>query len=726
MRQNAIILCLTLIISGLVPLTTNAQVYTYKMDSLYSESKKDLRLIKNLNKAGIRVLDSTIQITNLKAWKNLLSKNKYRLSFNGQVFKSKVLRKHLVEDWSAINYVLDIPDFEKFLSRANKRSKRFEKDTLNLFTLTSFPQHFDLGIYKRRKPITTINFDKHQAGLAAHLPQLEDAPCTPFNRCRKYELTLDDLENIHVPFYTPQPVERSKKRYTLTFEHNSSTFDPIQVNAIIGSLKDDNLTIARADIKAYASVEGFLEINERLQEERAAVMLSTFEKVNDGMIEASVTVTEDWELFYKQLHQLNFHDWDSLSQDSVKSLLTNDNIRNKYEPYLAQQRRADLELTLHRRLSKEERIDFLLRDFKRHHDRLLALNTLRSTHGVKHTQQLSKQQRYLLGELMAIKRYTMDMVASNQLDFERVSHLWHECEAPELNLTDFFELKKRFISKKSLSNIPVRDIIMRAHPLTLTVNNPNRINTHDPNFKRAMQVMDLSTQLMEQEILPKEFILQLDYPNDLAFTHLRAAKTNFMIANHVRPVAINTRELIAKYNYEQDRLYYGLVKEASGVTFEVHNGIKVMRITPRNDFYYQFDLLEFINYNVHYWKPKTDKLFDPEITEQGMRRLLSVFFSVNQRVCPDDVFQIANNYHLKHLHYADAFDRIRKETWRSYEFLENYYTKRFIYDDPTLSSDVINTLLYMNQYHFYNRPGRVALDFMNEVSEFQWQNMAGR
>ncbi|MFY0629863.1 MAG: hypothetical protein JXR05_05740 [Flavobacteriaceae bacterium] len=134
-------------------------------------------------------------------------------------------------------------------------------------------------------------------------------------------------------------------KFTIPFEKNKSEYSPADIKPVYDSLRLTDFNIKKININAYSSVEGSLERNIKLQEQRAssiALSLQSFQKPN---IKTEVTSSENWVEFLDDIEKTDFSNFKSLSKEQIKQKLTGD-VAKKLEPYLKHHRKAIITLEL--------------------------------------------------------------------------------------------------------------------------------------------------------------------------------------------------------------------------------------------------------------------------------------------------------------------------------------------------------------------------------------------
>ena len=106
-----------------------------------------------------------------------------------------------------------------------------------------------------------------------------------------------------------------------------------------------DFNIKTINIKAYSSVEGSLERNIELQEQRANSIVEALQSFQKPTIKTKVTSSENWVEFLNDVKNTKHADVASLSKNQIKSKLVGQ-LSKDLEPILRKHRKAVLELEL--------------------------------------------------------------------------------------------------------------------------------------------------------------------------------------------------------------------------------------------------------------------------------------------------------------------------------------------------------------------------------------------
>ena len=134
-------------------------------------------------------------------------------------------------------------------------------------------------------------------------------------------------------------------KFIIPFEKNKSEYTQEDIKPIYDSLRLTDFNIKTINIKAYSSVEGSLERNIELQEQRANTIVIALQSFQKPTIKTVVTSSENWVEFLNDIKDTKHADLASLSKKQIKSKLVGQ-LSKDLEPVLKNHRKAVLELGL--------------------------------------------------------------------------------------------------------------------------------------------------------------------------------------------------------------------------------------------------------------------------------------------------------------------------------------------------------------------------------------------
>ncbi|MGF1556785.1 hypothetical protein [Paucihalobacter sp.] len=134
-------------------------------------------------------------------------------------------------------------------------------------------------------------------------------------------------------------------KFLVPFEKNKSEYSTQDIKPLYDSLRLTDFNIKTINIKAYASVEGSLERNIELQEQRAQSIAQALQSFQQPTIETTISSSENWVEFLNDIQNTNYKNLASLSKSDLKSRLTG-RFSEEIEPILKNHRKAVIELEL--------------------------------------------------------------------------------------------------------------------------------------------------------------------------------------------------------------------------------------------------------------------------------------------------------------------------------------------------------------------------------------------
>ena len=137
-------------------------------------------------------------------------------------------------------------------------------------------------------------------------------------------------------------------RFEIPFQKNKSTYEASDIKSVYDSLNLTDFNIEAITIKAYASIEGSVERNLKLQNQRATSIIQALQSYQKPTIENEVTTAENWVEFLNDIEETEFAYLKDLSKKQIKNKLTA-SLSQKIEPLLKNHRKAVISLELTRK-----------------------------------------------------------------------------------------------------------------------------------------------------------------------------------------------------------------------------------------------------------------------------------------------------------------------------------------------------------------------------------------
>jgi len=140
-------------------------------------------------------------------------------------------------------------------------------------------------------------------------------------------------------------IKNKTLNFVIPFEKNKSEYTQEDIKPIYDSLRLTDFNIKSINIKAYSSVEGSLERNLELQEQRANSIVEALQSFQEPTITTQVSSSENWVEFLNDIKGTKQANLGALSKKEIKSKLTGP-LSNTLEPVLKNHRKAVLKLEL--------------------------------------------------------------------------------------------------------------------------------------------------------------------------------------------------------------------------------------------------------------------------------------------------------------------------------------------------------------------------------------------
>ena len=137
-------------------------------------------------------------------------------------------------------------------------------------------------------------------------------------------------------------------RFKIPFEKNKTQYSSADIKPVYDSLNLTNFNIKTINIKAYSSIEGGLERNIELQQERANSIAKAIQSYQKPNIKTTISSSENWVEFLNDIEGTKHENLKALSKSELKSKLVGA-FSQDMEPYLKNHRKAIITLELERK-----------------------------------------------------------------------------------------------------------------------------------------------------------------------------------------------------------------------------------------------------------------------------------------------------------------------------------------------------------------------------------------
>lgn len=143
-------------------------------------------------------------------------------------------------------------------------------------------------------------------------------------------------------------VKNKSLKFKIPFEKNKTEYSQADVRPLYDSLRLTDFNIKSINIKAYSSVEGSLERNIKLQEQRALSIVNAIQSFQKPSIKNEISSSENWVEFLNDIENTKYQDLKNLSKAQIKAKLVG-SLSLEMEPILENHRKALITLELQKK-----------------------------------------------------------------------------------------------------------------------------------------------------------------------------------------------------------------------------------------------------------------------------------------------------------------------------------------------------------------------------------------
>ena len=139
----------------------------------------------------------------------------------------------------------------------------------------------------------------------------------------------------------------NKLTFTIPFQRSKYQYSDLDIKPFLDSISLNRFDLKKIEIVAYSSIEGTVKGNEIIQQKRAKSILNAIKKYKLQDVETKITTKENWEGFYQSIKGSPYNaELSKLSKEDLRELINSDTLKYDLEPYLADQRKAEITLTV--------------------------------------------------------------------------------------------------------------------------------------------------------------------------------------------------------------------------------------------------------------------------------------------------------------------------------------------------------------------------------------------
>ncbi|NJB70535.1 hypothetical protein GGR42_000997 [Saonia flava] len=136
--------------------------------------------------------------------------------------------------------------------------------------------------------------------------------------------------------------------FTIPFKKNKSEYSQEDIKPVYDSLRLTDFNIKKINIKAYSSIEGNLERNMELQQQRAKSIVNALQTFQKPTITTEVSSSENWVEFLNDISGTQYANYKSLTKNEIKAKVVGA-VSEDLEKYLKNHRKAVITMELERK-----------------------------------------------------------------------------------------------------------------------------------------------------------------------------------------------------------------------------------------------------------------------------------------------------------------------------------------------------------------------------------------
>jgi uncharacterized protein YkwD len=138
-------------------------------------------------------------------------------------------------------------------------------------------------------------------------------------------------------------------KFEIPFPKDKAEFSAKDIKPLYDSLRLNTFSIKSVAIRAYASVEGSTERNERLQQQRAESIVKALQEFQIGAIGKDIQTSENWVEFLEEVGGTRYAYLKDKSKLEIKAALEDKQVSDALEPMLSKHRKAIVYVQLEER-----------------------------------------------------------------------------------------------------------------------------------------------------------------------------------------------------------------------------------------------------------------------------------------------------------------------------------------------------------------------------------------
>lgn len=155
-------------------------------------------------------------------------------------------------------------------------------------------------------------------------------------------------------------------KFTIPFEKNKADYLVEDIKPFLDSIQLNRFNIKEIYIKAFSSIEGNPFANEELQKRRANSILTAIKEYQLQEVATKIETEENWDGFFESIKGSPYEsEYLGKDHNTVRSIVNSDTLKYDLEPYLEDQRKAEITIFVESIYIDSLENEYLLPKFKK-------------------------------------------------------------------------------------------------------------------------------------------------------------------------------------------------------------------------------------------------------------------------------------------------------------------------------------------------------------------------
>ncbi len=154
--------------------------------------------------------------------------------------------------------------------------------------------------------------------------------------------------------------------FTIPFERNKAEFSNEDIKPFLDSLSLNRYDLKKIEVIAYSSIEGNIKGNEIIQKKRANSILNAIKHYKIQDVETVIKTEENWDGFYESIKGSPYEEeLKKYNKEELRKIINSDSLDYNLEPYLEDQRKAKVVMTVEKIFMDEALFKVLPQKFEK-------------------------------------------------------------------------------------------------------------------------------------------------------------------------------------------------------------------------------------------------------------------------------------------------------------------------------------------------------------------------